>query len=256
MVLALQDVGDVVLVEPPRRPHAALTAQASFAVHTAAAMLAHRKSNPAFRGRLVQRSRRSRGRRPCSVLHPGAAASPPPSQAPSPRSLMCAQVKPSSGSRGNPTRARAPSSAAIPPQAPGSPAAPAAVVPSTTDLPPVVMLVPSPLWVGSLSSDEDEVELVPQTSLTATRAADSGKARGTEDVHDDEKTLLGPSSGALVTAGVLTAGLVSFRYGNSRLGQKLMRARVVAQGVTVALMVGSAYYYGDQIKLFKKGSSP
>ena len=63
-------------------------------------------------------------------------------------------------------------------------------------------------------------------------------------------------SGALVTAGVLTAGLVSFRYGNSRLGQKLMRARVVAQGVTVALMVGSAYYYGDQIKVFKKGSSP
>ncbi|EER96675.1 hypothetical protein BDA96_02G198400 [Sorghum bicolor] len=62
--------------------------------------------------------------------------------------------------------------------------------------------------------------------------------------------------GALVTAGVLTAGLVSFRYGNSRLGQKLMRARVVAQGATVALMIGSAYYYGDEIKLFKKGSSP
>uniref|UniRef100_A0A0E0ERN9 HIG1 domain-containing protein n=1 Tax=Oryza meridionalis TaxID=40149 RepID=A0A0E0ERN9_9ORYZ len=62
--------------------------------------------------------------------------------------------------------------------------------------------------------------------------------------------------GALVTAGVLTAGLISFRYGNSKLGQKLMRARVVAQGATVALMIGSAYYYGDQIKLFKKGSSP
>ncbi|CAN6224301.1 unnamed protein product [Urochloa humidicola] len=62
--------------------------------------------------------------------------------------------------------------------------------------------------------------------------------------------------GALVTAGVLTAGLISFRYGNSQLGQKLMRARVVAQGATVALMIGSAYYYGDQIKLFKKGSSP
>ncbi|XP_066394209.1 RING-H2 finger protein ATL48-like isoform X2 [Miscanthus floridulus] len=27
--------------------------------------------------------------------------------------------------------------------------------------------------------------------------------------------------GALVTAGVLTAGLISFRYGNSQLGQKL-----------------------------------
>lgn len=64
------------------------------------------------------------------------------------------------------------------------------------------------------------------------------------------------SPGALVTAGVLTAGLISFRYGNSQLGQKLMRARVVAQGATVALMIGSAYYYGDQIKLFKKGSSP
>lgn len=52
-------------------------------------------------------------------------------------------------------------------------------------------------------------------------------------------------SGALITAGVLTAGLISFRQGNSKLGQKLMRARVVVQGATVALMVGTAYYYGD-----------
>lgn len=51
--------------------------------------------------------------------------------------------------------------------------------------------------------------------------------------------------GALITAGVLTAGLISFRNGNSNLGQKLMRARVVVQGATVALMVGTAYYYGD-----------
>ncbi|KAF3329680.1 RING-H2 finger protein ATL48-like protein [Carex littledalei] len=51
--------------------------------------------------------------------------------------------------------------------------------------------------------------------------------------------------GALITAGVLTAGLISFRQGNSHLGQMLMRARVVAQGGTVALMVGSAYYYGE-----------
>ncbi|RZR89039.1 hypothetical protein BHM03_00016738, partial [Ensete ventricosum] len=55
-------------------------------------------------------------------------------------------------------------------------------------------------------------------------------------------------SGALMTAGVLTAGLVSFRQGNSQLGQKLMRARVVLQGATVALMVGSAYYYGETIR--------
>ncbi|KAL3526028.1 hypothetical protein ACH5RR_014400 [Cinchona calisaya] len=53
--------------------------------------------------------------------------------------------------------------------------------------------------------------------------------------------------GAFITAGVLTAGLISFRQGNSQLGQKLMRARVVAQGATVALMVGTAYYYGDKL---------
>ncbi|KAL5186266.1 RING-H2 finger protein ATL48 [Glycine soja] len=52
-------------------------------------------------------------------------------------------------------------------------------------------------------------------------------------------------SSALVTAGVLTAGLISFRQGNSQLGQKLMRARVVVQGATVALMVGTAFYYGE-----------
>lgn len=48
-----------------------------------------------------------------------------------------------------------------------------------------------------------------------------------------------------MTAGVLTAGLISFKQGNSLLGQKLMRARVVVQGATVALMVGTAYYYGE-----------
>lgn len=48
-----------------------------------------------------------------------------------------------------------------------------------------------------------------------------------------------------MTAGVLTAGLISFKRGNSVLGQKLMRARVVVQGATVALMVGTAYYCGE-----------
>ncbi|KAJ7945899.1 RING-H2 finger protein ATL48 [Quillaja saponaria] len=59
------------------------------------------------------------------------------------------------------------------------------------------------------------------------------------------------SRGALITAGVLTAGLISFRQGNSHLGQKLMRARVVVQGATVALMVGTAYYYGENPWLSK-----
>ncbi|KAK3033564.1 hypothetical protein RJ639_032412 [Escallonia herrerae] len=51
---------------------------------------------------------------------------------------------------------------------------------------------------------------------------------------------------ALITAGVLTAGLISFRQGNAQLGQKLMRARVAVQGATVALMVGTAYHYGEK----------
>ncbi|XP_047976313.1 RING-H2 finger protein ATL48-like [Salvia hispanica] len=68
-----------------------------------------------------------------------------------------------------------------------------------------------------------------------------------EDLFHDKKRVRNPlvPIGAFMTAGVLTAGLISFRQGNSRLGQKLMRARVVVQGATVALMVGTAYYYGE-----------
>ncbi|KAF7838353.1 RING-H2 finger protein ATL48-like [Senna tora] len=68
-----------------------------------------------------------------------------------------------------------------------------------------------------------------------------------EEFFPEKKRVRNPfvPIGALITAGVLTAGLISFRQGNSHLGQKLMRARVVVQGATVALMVGTAYYYGD-----------
>ncbi|EYU28225.1 hypothetical protein MIMGU_mgv1a0146781mg, partial [Erythranthe guttata] len=69
-----------------------------------------------------------------------------------------------------------------------------------------------------------------------------------EDLFQDKKRVRNPfvPMGAFITAGVLTAGLISFRRGNSQLGQKLMRARVVVQGATVALMVGTAYYYGEK----------
>ncbi|XP_050224120.1 RING-H2 finger protein ATL48-like [Mercurialis annua] len=68
-----------------------------------------------------------------------------------------------------------------------------------------------------------------------------------EDFFEEKNRVRNPlvPIGALVTAGVLTAGLFSFRQGNSHLGQILMRARVVVQGATVALMVGTAHYYGD-----------
>lgn len=51
-------------------------------------------------------------------------------------------------------------------------------------------------------------------------------------------------SGALATAGVLVGGLVAFKKGNYRVSQQMMRARVVFQAATVALMVGTFYASG------------
>ena len=45
--------------------------------------------------------------------------------------------------------------------------------------------------------------------------------------------------GAVVTAGVLGAGLISFYQGNKVVAQSMMRWRVIAQGATVAIMVSS-----------------
>ncbi|PSS35199.1 RING-H2 finger protein [Actinidia chinensis var. chinensis] len=69
-----------------------------------------------------------------------------------------------------------------------------------------------------------------------------------EELFEGKKRAKNPlvPLGAFMTAGVLAAGLISFKRGNSQLGQQLMRARVVVQGATVALMVGTAYYYGDK----------
>ncbi|OXB61386.1 UNVERIFIED_CONTAM: hypothetical protein H355_008241 [Colinus virginianus] len=44
--------------------------------------------------------------------------------------------------------------------------------------------------------------------------------------------------GCLCTLGVLTYGLISFKRGNTRHSQLMMRARVVAQGFTLAAMLG------------------
>lgn len=46
--------------------------------------------------------------------------------------------------------------------------------------------------------------------------------------------------GAGGTAAILLGGLIAFRRGNQNLSQSMMRARVVAQGATVALMAGTA----------------
>lgn len=45
--------------------------------------------------------------------------------------------------------------------------------------------------------------------------------------------------GAVATGGVLLGGLIAFKNGKSALSQQFMRARVIVQGITVAIMVGS-----------------
>ncbi|CAI5537512.1 unnamed protein product [Closterium sp. Naga37s-1] len=55
--------------------------------------------------------------------------------------------------------------------------------------------------------------------------------------------------GAFTTAAVLVAGLASFKQGNDRRSQMLMRARVVAQGGTVALMLGTIGLDGFQERM-------
>jgi len=47
--------------------------------------------------------------------------------------------------------------------------------------------------------------------------------------------------GALCTVGFLSFGLRSFHRGNALEAQKLMRGRVIAQGVTVFIMLAGAY---------------
>ncbi|NWI65697.1 HIG2A protein, partial [Todus mexicanus] len=44
--------------------------------------------------------------------------------------------------------------------------------------------------------------------------------------------------GCLCTVGVLTYGLISFKRGNTRRSQLMMRARIVAQGFTFAALLG------------------
>ena len=61
---------------------------------------------------------------------------------------------------------------------------------------------------------------------------------GGKGMNEFKKNPLVPA-GALLTAGVLFGGLVAFQRGNSALSQKLMRARVLAQGATLAVLATS-----------------
>ncbi|NWQ99497.1 HIG2A protein, partial [Paradoxornis webbianus] len=45
-------------------------------------------------------------------------------------------------------------------------------------------------------------------------------------------------AGCLCTVGILTYGVICFKKGNTRRSQLMMRARVLAQGLTIASVVG------------------
>lgn len=51
-------------------------------------------------------------------------------------------------------------------------------------------------------------------------------------------------AGAMLTAGVLFGGLVAFKKGNAGLSQRLMRARIFAQGGTLAVLAASVATVG------------
>ncbi|KFP70242.1 hypothetical protein N310_03625, partial [Acanthisitta chloris] len=45
-------------------------------------------------------------------------------------------------------------------------------------------------------------------------------------------------TGCLCTIGILTYGLISFKRGNTRRSQLMMRARIAAQGLTFMALLG------------------
>ncbi|GAB5030111.1 hig1 domain family member 2a-like [Nannochloropsis oceanica] len=64
--------------------------------------------------------------------------------------------------------------------------------------------------------------------------------------------------GCTATLGCLSAGLYAFKSGEKHLSQKMMRARVVAQGFTVAVLMAGAFY-NSNIKAIQepaRGRSP
>ncbi|KAG7668185.1 hypothetical protein Ndes2526B_g01100 [Nannochloris sp. 'desiccata'] len=71
--------------------------------------------------------------------------------------------------------------------------------------------------------------------------------RGTEFQWDPPKRR-SPfvAMGALTTAAVLMGGLVAFKKGNKALSQTMMRARIIAQGGTVAIMLATSGFMAAQ----------
>ncbi|EKX37668.1 hypothetical protein GUITHDRAFT_116145 [Guillardia theta CCMP2712] len=85
---------------------------------------------------------------------------------------------------------------------------------------------------------------------------DNAKANKTE-ISDFDRFLyryLGAQSpvvplGCVITAGILLSGFRQFQKGNKMASQVFMRARVVAQGVTLGFMMTSIYIRDKQKRL-------
>lgn len=87
----------------------------------------------------------------------------------------------------------------------------------------------------SVRTDDDYADAV-TPSFEVKYTDSTGEARS----EKLKKNPLVPA-GAFVTAAVLFAGLYSFNRGNSLWSQRMMRARVVAQGATLGILAASVY---------------
>ena len=68
--------------------------------------------------------------------------------------------------------------------------------------------------------------------------------------YDTNRTLINKDhkvhicfTGCFVTAGVLTAGLFSMIKGTTSRSQKLMRARITSQGLTLVAILAGVFYH-------------
>ena len=62
----------------------------------------------------------------------------------------------------------------------------------------------------------------------------------TDEWYQERKRSPLVMAGALITGAILGAGLFAYKSGNKNMSQTMMRARVIAQGATVALMMGTS----------------
>ncbi len=84
------------------------------------------------------------------------------------------------------------------------------------------------------------VEIGEEEELSTTPSFDVSYPSDARKLEIISKNPLVPA-GALLTAAVLMGGLFAFKNGSQRWSQRMMRARVLAQGATLAVLAHSVY---------------